>query len=400
MRTTDLVSNSDAVEFLRDLETKSVDLMLTDPPYGVLKNEDWDKPLSDQKKIEFISECSRVVRGAFFMFCSIQDVPRWIELLHESDFQHIRCGVWLKSVATWNSHPYPSNAMEYWVFADKVPGWKGRKTLLPIYVASPTARPLDFETSLHPARKPISLLRTIIHNHSNEGDLVVDPFAGSGAVGISALLENRKTLINDLDPVFVDLLHERLPLFQQFEGRKKLEDFMAAKNTKKQEESAKGNKGKGGRRKATPFTVDQQLKLGKLIFDYSTASDVEKEKMTHAWFLTQCRGDKAAGIPGFLGPRTPEAKIWAKAAALCNQLKKKKYKDLDGKAINFTVPKQTKAQELDSGLERLARAYMGPGGKIQDNTKGGAALQAAARHLGEAADKARDQQGLFGKKKA
>lgn len=71
---------------------------------------------------------------------------------------------------------------------------------------------VPFKQQLHPAEKPVGLLRRAIEASSDEGDLVVDPFAGSGATGEAARLSGREALLGDVDPDYVRKGRLRLDL--------------------------------------------------------------------------------------------------------------------------------------------------------------------------------------------
>ena len=297
MKTDQIINQGDALDYLRSIESQSVDFILTDPPYGVLKKEEWDQGLTREEKQQFIIEANRVLTGGIFIFAAVQDIPGYNNLLHGEGFLHIRTGVWLKTVATWNSHPYPSNSLEYWIFADKIPGWKGRKTLLPFYIASPTARPLPFEDKLHPTRKPISLLRTIIHNHTCENSIILDPFAGSGSTGVAALLEKRKTLLNERDSVFIKMIEKNLTNYQQFSGREKLAEYMAKEKTAEGQVSDAKAKTSGAAKSRQSFTSEQ----------FGSSSQERSERASVANPITSSTADVATPIPAskdFIGAIT------------------------------------------------------------------------------------------------
>jgi DNA modification methylase len=62
----------------------------------------------------------------------------------------------------------------------------------------------------HPAQKPLELLRRIILTGSKEGDLVLDPFAGSGTTGVACRQLNRNFILIERDPKWVEIIHQRL----------------------------------------------------------------------------------------------------------------------------------------------------------------------------------------------
>jgi DNA modification methylase len=68
----------------------------------------------------------------------------------------------------------------------------------------------------HPSEKPTALLRELIESSSKPGELVLDPFAGSGSTGVAALLTGRRALLVELDERWAEMAAERLRLAERF----------------------------------------------------------------------------------------------------------------------------------------------------------------------------------------
>lgn len=64
--------------------------------------------------------------------------------------------------------------------------------------------------NLHDTEKPIELMKTLIENSSQEGDIVIDPFMGIGSTGIAAKQLNRKFIGVEIDNQYFDLAEERI----------------------------------------------------------------------------------------------------------------------------------------------------------------------------------------------
>ena len=62
----------------------------------------------------------------------------------------------------------------------------------------------------HPNQKPIKLVRWFIENHTEPGDLVIDPFAGSGTTGVAAVQAGREFLGFELDPAWAEVANVRI----------------------------------------------------------------------------------------------------------------------------------------------------------------------------------------------
>ncbi|MEC3862362.1 DNA modification methylase [Mesobacterium sp. TK19101] len=77
------------------------------------------------------------------------------------------------------------------------------------------------KNDLHPTMKPVALVERALRNSSRVGDLVFDPFGGSGTTLIAAETTGRKAALLELDPKFVDVIVER---WQRFTGRQAVLD--------------------------------------------------------------------------------------------------------------------------------------------------------------------------------
>ena len=62
----------------------------------------------------------------------------------------------------------------------------------------------------HPTQKPLDLILEIVKKHSNEGDVVLDSFAGTGTTGHACLLSNRKFILIERDVEYFDIIQKRL----------------------------------------------------------------------------------------------------------------------------------------------------------------------------------------------
>lgn len=63
---------------------------------------------------------------------------------------------------------------------------------------------------LHPTQKPTMLMQTMVSQSSNEGDVVLDPFMGSGSTGIASKILNRKFIGIEIDKKYFDIAENRI----------------------------------------------------------------------------------------------------------------------------------------------------------------------------------------------
>lgn len=202
----------DAIELLRELPDKSVPLILTDIPYGVVNRDSggirvFDKEDADVVNFsleELILEMERVSCGSIYIFCSTEQV---------SD---LRAGFISKKMTTrlciWEkTNPSPVNCQYMWmsgietcIFARK------SKAAFNEFYKNPVWKFPVGRSKRHPTEKPLALFQYLIETSSHIGDLVVDPFSGSGTTAEAALITNRAFYCGDLSETYVDVSKERI----------------------------------------------------------------------------------------------------------------------------------------------------------------------------------------------
>lgn len=207
-----------------------VDLVLTDPPYCVSRTHqlgfsnmgragmnygEWDYNF-DQK--EWIRLTSPVVRegGSMIIFNDWKNLSYVVEALVENGFL-------IKDLIRWEkTNPMPRNIDSRYVMDFEVAIWavkgKGKWTFnRPADV--PYLKPV-FRTGMvpggkkriHPTQKHLDVIRSLVEIHSNEGDLVFDPFAGSGTTGLACIYTGRKFIGAEIDKKYYDKAAVRLCL--------------------------------------------------------------------------------------------------------------------------------------------------------------------------------------------
>ena len=62
----------------------------------------------------------------------------------------------------------------------------------------------------HPTEKPVDLMKILIENSSNENDIVLDPFMGSGSCGVACVNTNRNFIGMELDKTYFDIAKQRI----------------------------------------------------------------------------------------------------------------------------------------------------------------------------------------------
>lgn len=217
-----LVNNfkcGDARELVADIPDGSVRLLLTDPPYGInyQSNRRWaskapEKIAGDETK-EAFSLLSEVIQKIMpklaedahvMVFCSWRGEPKVREVLEDA-------GLNIKGSLIWVKEEHSAGDVKG-AFAPRheriVHAVKGNPEVSPRKAdvfQVPRAR-----REIHPMEKPVELLKQLIECTTAEGDLVFDPFAGSGSTCLAALELNRKFAAFEVDPDHYEKARERL----------------------------------------------------------------------------------------------------------------------------------------------------------------------------------------------
>lgn len=152
--------DGDARSILPTLGTNSADIILTDPPYY----------MSMEDKLFYHREFKRIAVGWIIVFSPPED--QWILPADQYLF-------WIKPISTKNTSKSYSRFVEM-IFVYRNGVWNSDR-----HWSQYTNVFVDLvdDASGHPHRKPPSLLERLILNHTNVGDMILDPFAGSGTVG-------------------------------------------------------------------------------------------------------------------------------------------------------------------------------------------------------------------------
>ena len=208
----------DALTELKKLESESVDCVITDPPYNIKLNECYysnhkrkhyseyiDKPVDYQS---IMTEVIRVLKNNshFYLFSGYTEIHKWIA-------EGVR-GLVLKGILCWDKKWTGWIAGAY--------GYKYKPQLELICFFSKGKRKLnnpeisDVLTDKrprginHPCSKPLGILRTLIEQSTNKGDLVLDIFGGSGSTAVACKETKRNYLLIELNPQYVEKANNRI----------------------------------------------------------------------------------------------------------------------------------------------------------------------------------------------
>ena len=208
----------DCLEMMKQIPDGSVDMVLTDPPYGMDYQSNWRTATEKFRKIgnddnlswldEFVDESYRVMSNdsAAYVFCSWHKVDVF-KPAFERKFK-------LKNILVWVKNNHGSDDLKG-AYAPKYEFvlymHKGRslfrKGRTPDVVM---ADKVPGSKMVHPTEKPISLLERFIQNNSDVQNNILDPFMGSGTTGVAAKNLNRDFIGIELDETYFNIAKERI----------------------------------------------------------------------------------------------------------------------------------------------------------------------------------------------
>jgi len=232
--------NDDMFDVLGNITAQSIDLLLTDFPYGTLnKRNEWDAIIDYSLFWKHVDRICKptcpIISTAAQPFTSVLIASNY------KDFKYTM--VWEKSKATGylNAKKQPLRAHEdIVVFYKKQPTYNPQMTQGTPYDKGTAIRDTEaygvqtkevhvkndsglryprsviyFKTAEgegkhHPTQKPIDLYRWLIRTFSNEGDLVLDPCMGGGTTGIASRLENRNFIGIEREKEYYEIAKKRI----------------------------------------------------------------------------------------------------------------------------------------------------------------------------------------------
>ena len=217
------IIHGNCVEEMAKMPANSVDLILSDPPYGIdvenshtygrmtvkeTRFEDGDFETFDLLD-KAIAQMYRVLKDDrhMYLFCGIDKVPTLIQLLKKHGFTvHHLPLLWDKGSGSYPSQQ-TSFVHSYEAFLHIQKGKRklngSPRDVFPIKRV-PAGR------KIHPTEKPTELLRDLIGYSSIAGEVVLDPFSGSGATLVAAKETNRRAIGVELDAGYYDGICKRL----------------------------------------------------------------------------------------------------------------------------------------------------------------------------------------------
>ena len=217
----------DCLELLKTLENESIDALITDPPYNIARDNnftsmgragidfgDWDKGFNLISWLPIAIEKLKK-GGNIIIFTSWKNTTPIIK-----ELEKINCEA-KDMIRVEKSNPMPRNRDRRFVTDYEIAIWavkKGAKWTFnrfdekyerPLIETSVTPKSQKIDKG-HPTQKPLYAMKWLIERLTNDGDVVLDPFMGSGTTGVACQNLNRDFIGCELSDEYFEMAQKRL----------------------------------------------------------------------------------------------------------------------------------------------------------------------------------------------
>ena len=210
----------DCLDVMQGIPDGSVDMVMTDPPYGMNFQSNWSKNGPRHKKIEgdsaadfrWLQDAFRLLKpdgGGLISFCDWNTSHRWREEIE-------RAGFVIKSQVIWDRLHHGMGDLKGAFAPQHDIVWyatKGRRIFVNGRPKSVMRhkRPSPADDHGHPTCKPVALMEELIRaTDDGSGSVVLDPFLGSGTTGVAAANTGRRFIGIERDPDYFTVAQARI----------------------------------------------------------------------------------------------------------------------------------------------------------------------------------------------
>jgi len=219
------IHEGDALEVSKSIPSASVDCIITDPPYASLEKHRksgtttrltnskgssnvWFPVISNELFVDFFTEWMRVLKPGnhLYVFCDPETSYEIVPIARSVGWRWGNRIIWDKMTIGMGYHY--RRQYEDILFFTHPKGKKRRLADLGISDVLPCRRLKG--KGFYPTEKPVPVLEVLVQQSTERGELVYDPFSGSGSTGEAALVNGRQFLGSDVTPEAIRRASERL----------------------------------------------------------------------------------------------------------------------------------------------------------------------------------------------
>jgi DNA modification methylase len=212
----------DCLKVLPTIPSESVDLVLTDPPYnlGKFENDNLQEEEFKNFSLRWLNECYRILKKnkpLFFTFWS-DGMYEMYNIIKKTQFNFVQTLIWYyPNIVGYKGKPlYIRSFDPIFVLSKDKPRKlnliKGQSSIDCWNILKIPKPQSNFKEDklLHPTQKPVALFKKIIMENSNESDIILDPFLGSGTTMIACRNLKRSCIGIEINPEYIEITKKRL----------------------------------------------------------------------------------------------------------------------------------------------------------------------------------------------
>jgi site-specific DNA-methyltransferase (adenine-specific) len=228
----------DCIEELGNIDTNSIDHIISDWPFYKVVKEDWDNQWSTE--VEYLDWCRRIIveykriikDGGNIIIFTGRQYNRKISTILDEFFNEKRIIIWARKRAFNNTRGtalasgyepicYYTNGSGGTFNNIKIKPKTDRKeyytgilkdgiTMSDVWSDIPALPHNSREKLKHPTQKPYQLIERLVKLFTNEGDIILDNFAGSGTLGDVCINNNRNCILIENNIEYIEIINKRL----------------------------------------------------------------------------------------------------------------------------------------------------------------------------------------------
>lgn len=207
---------NDCIEVMKNFPDNSVNLTITDIPYGEVNRDSnglrtLDKKEADVmtfKMCDFLPEIYRLTKGTIIIFCGkeqLSEIHKFFSDKQKKNKGTVRQLIWEKT------NPSPMNGQHIYLSGIENAIWfKKRGSTFNAHCKNTVFKYSCGRSKLHPTEKNHELLKELILDNSEEGDIVFDPCMGSGSHLLVSQELNRNCIGIEINKAWFDIAEKRL----------------------------------------------------------------------------------------------------------------------------------------------------------------------------------------------
>lgn len=208
------LQQGDCLELMKGIPDESVDMVLTDPPYGIAfqsgyRASRYEKIKGDQSLDwldDLVEEIFRVSKNntAHYMFCSFHHVDIFKQAIQKR-FKVKNIITWVKNNTSMGDLKGNfASKTEFIIFFQKGRRLINGKRDSNVFEYNKT------RNELHPTPKPVDMTEYMLSKFSNDGNVILDPFMGSGTTGVACVNTGRSFIGMELEEKYFKIAEQRI----------------------------------------------------------------------------------------------------------------------------------------------------------------------------------------------